>query len=74
MKLWEDNASISLATPLHFRLEMRGNEYAVFINGTYAAGFVNDVITSAGIIGMSITTDSAPGSYSYDNLAIYALP
>jgi hypothetical protein len=66
--------SISLAAPVHFRLEVRGDEIAAFINGAFAAGFTNSQISSAGILGMSITTDSAPGSYTYDNFKVYALP
>ena len=69
-----EDESISLAAPLTFRLEAIGGEFVAFINGTYAAGFVDGQIASAGIVGMSITVDSAPGSYTYDNLSVYALP
>jgi hypothetical protein len=66
--------AISLAPPLRFRLEVVGSEFVAFINGAFAAGFVDSQIASAGIVGMSITTDTAPGSYTYDNLSIYAVP
>jgi hypothetical protein len=65
--------SISLNAPLHLRLEAKGSEYVIFINGKFAAGFVDSSITSGGIVGMSITTGSAPGSFSYDNLQVHAL-
>jgi hypothetical protein len=66
--------SISLGVPVHFRLEANGSEYVVFINGSFAAGFIDSQNTSPGIMGMSITTDSAPGSFTYDNLNIYDIP
>lgn len=66
--------SISLAAPLRLRLEVQGSEIVVFINGTFAAGFVDGGITSAGIIGMSITTNAGSGSYTFDNLRIYEIP
>ena len=66
--------SISLATPLRFRLEAVENEFVVFINDAFAAGFVDSQIKAAGIVGMSITVDSAPGGYTFDNLAIYTVP
>ena len=66
--------SISLAAPIRFRLEAKGSEYVAFINGKFAAGFIDSQITSAGIMGMSITVDAAQGSFSYDNLKIYSVP
>ncbi len=66
--------SISLNAPLHFRLEAKGNEYTIFINGSFATGFVDGSITSPGILGMSITAASVPASFTYDNLQVHALP
>lgn len=66
--------AVSLATPIHLRLEARGSEYVAFINGVFAAGILDSQITSAGIIGLSITSDAAPASFSFANLAVYALP
>jgi hypothetical protein len=69
-----EDASISMATPLHFRLEVVGSEITVFINGAFAAGFADSQIGSAGIIGMSISSESVPGSYAYQNLRVYGVP
>ena len=69
-----EDASISMATPLHFRLEVVGSEITAYINGAFAAGFADSQIGNAGIIGMSITSESVPGSYAYQNLRVYGVP
>ena len=66
--------TISLAAPLRLRLEVHGKQMVAFINGAFAAGFVDRGLRSAGIIGMSITVDTPPGSYAYDDLRVYAIP
>ncbi len=55
------------------RMESFNTSFRVFLNGSFAAEFLDDQIPIPGILGLSITSTNPPESFQYDNLKIYEI-
>jgi hypothetical protein len=57
----------------HVRLEVLGNQFRVYLSGNFVFEAFDDQITVPGILGVAISSYSAPETLHYDNLKVYAL-
>lgn len=59
--------------PMLVRLEVLNNEFRIFLNGIFVFEFLDDQISTPGILGISIASSEAPEKSHYDNLKIYEI-
>ena len=56
------------------RIEVKGDTFRVFVDGTFVTAFVDATISQPGILGLGIVAYEPPDTAIFDNLVIYPHP
>ena len=55
------------------RMEILDNTFKVFLDGEFVHEFNDDILPSAGILGISLGSYDAPETFEYDNLQVFKI-
>jgi hypothetical protein len=54
-------------------MEILDNTFKVFLDGEFVHEFNDDILPSAGILGISLGSYDAPETFEYDNLQVFKI-